>query len=353
MKSLLLKLAFISLGFPLNGSAQNYDNMLLYEKTNVKELINFRIPDSTHNKRFTEQDWVMLSPMEETRTETRTITEEGMETNTFLISGSSRAEEWELMPLRILSDAEGISIYDAENHMVNYLPHSNSFLLGMDSLRELRLSSGIPVMVELPKFQDLDQESLLQAGAVITGTEKTYKIKTSTGEIEVNHPDKYIIERVFQQEFDVPFYTYTSFQTSKQGFLKPRYKKTLTLVRSYSGFCIEKIHALEYSLQEYFVQPSSIYRSEGEANSKVFSIFPNPVSDILHIQVASSVLSSLSGDITYSVALYDNLNELVWQQQDFPMSQNGQVNLSFLPTGYYTLHIHRGDQINSFKLLKL
>ncbi len=353
MKTLFYKLLPLQIISIVGVNGQTQEGGLLYEKFEIRETVHYLIPDSTDAALFTEQDWVMLRPGEELRTETHAIDQDALETMSIQIVESSSAEDWEHMPLKIYSDLEGISIYDANEQLINFIPHSSPYLLASDSLRQFRLSKGIPVIYSFPQLNDIDQEAIMQAGAIITGNEEHYQIITATGEVEVNQNDLYIIERVFQPEFGVPYYSFTSFDRSSQGFLKPKLVKQLALSKTIGGFCVEKVHQKAFHNYEFYVDPEFIYSRENQRAPDYFSIYPNPVVDKLYFQTSPEIWQGQSDGEFCNVRLYDQLNELVFAWNRLEVQDIISVDLTSIPPGYYTLHLHWRSHSFIYKILKL
>lgn len=352
MKTKITCLFILCLSFypPVFGQASESD--LLHESFTIKESFTYRVSDANDIHRLNEQDWASLGPHREVRTESRSVLTDGSEVFSTSILESSDAREWEHMPIRIYSDDEGMVIYDLNDQVLEQIPHSNFYLVSQDSLKQLRQNVGIPVMTGLPLYKDLDQESLLQLGVVVSGDEIAYQIKSASGEVAVNHRDLYILEQSFQKEFDIPFYIFTSYQKTEQGFLKPRFSRTQTLIKSPGGICIEQNQILEYELHEYYVRPDKVYYQDNQPEKEPFVIFPNPVQDKLHINY-SKLDRTFHSAQTFRVEIIDKLNDPVWSKGGFSIFEDPVINLSNIPTGYYTLRIYQGVMIYSFKILKL
>lgn len=321
--------------------------VMLYEESLITESVNFLIPDSLEAKRYTEQDWVMLSPNQELRRETRTIHTDGSEEYSILIQESSREREWEHVPLQIVSDEDGARLFGADGQLLESFPHSNLYRNLQDSLAQLRLDEGIPVMTHLPHLEDLDQEMLQSAGVVVTGDRRHFQIKSVSGELEVNHEHHYLIKRRFQKEYGVPFYDYTSYASTDQGFLVPKFRKQRQLEQTYSGFCVEKVQTWQQDQLVYYVSPEHAFTDIMDNGEDSFALYPNPVVDELTLEAIRP-----SSGSSYSVLIYNTLYDMVYQKHDLSISTAHKLDLTTLPSGYYTLRIHHGQKNYSFKIFK-
>jgi len=91
----------------------------------------------------------------------------------------------------------------------------------------------------------------------------------------------------------------------------------------------------------------SLVGHAGAFKSPSSSPYPNPVSDILNIEIdadaAQSLLPVKGASLTFDVRLYDGLGNLLRQQSTKGGSL--QFNVSSLPDGIYYLHIY--DGVNS------
>ena len=74
--------------------------------------------------------------------------------------------------------------------------------------------------------------------------------------------------------------------------------------------------------------------------------FPNPVSDVLNIEIESEATAelknsrSLKVDPTFDIRLYDGMGNLV--RQNSTRSATMQFNVNSLPNGTYYLHVYNG-----------
>lgn len=346
MKSSFTALCFTMLT-PAFWSFAQEPGIMLHEESLITESVSFRLPDSIESERYTEQDWVMLSPSHEVRRESRTININGSEEYSILIQESSQAKDWELVPLHIVSDADGMSLFDKDGQLLELYPHSSYYLSLQDSLELLRRDHGIPVMTHLPYLEDMDQEALQNAGVVVTGDRNHYQIKSASGELEVNHHHNYLIQRRFDKEFGIPFYEYTSYETTAQGFLIPRMRKVHQLERTYSGFCVEQVSTWEQSESVYYVSPEYAITNKSEGITGPFQVFPNPVIDELSIKASPGATNS-----SYEVFLYDSMYDLVLHKQGLSGRSEMKLDLSGLPPGYYHLRIQHARENYSFKIFK-
>lgn len=347
MKSSCSALCFLMLTSALKSFAQ-YPGVMLHEESLIEESVSFQLPDSIESERYTEQDWVMLSPFREVRRESRTINTDGSEEYTILIQESSQEEPWDQVPLRMVSDEDGMSLFDERGEMLDTYPHSNYYKNLQDSLELLRREHGIPVMSHLPYLEDMDQEMLQNAGVVVTGDRNHFQIKSARGEVEVNHNHNYMIQRRFEKEFGTPFYEYTSYQTTDQGFLIPRFRKVHQLEQTYSGYCVEQVRTWQQSETVYYVSPIyAITADAPEGSTGPFRVFPNPVIDELSIKASVSLPAR-----TYNLFLYNTMYDLVLQRQGLSARSVQALDLSGLPSGYYNLRIQHGQENYSFKIFK-
>ena len=321
--------------------------VMLYEESLITESVSFRLPDSIESERYTEQDWVMLSANEEVRRETRTIHKDGSEDYSILIQESSQAKEWEHIPLQIISDEDGLNLFNGDGLLLESIPHSDLYRGLQDSLEQFRVEEGIPVMTHLPYLEDLDQEMLQSAGVVVTGDSKHFQIKSVSGEVEVNHKYRYLKKWRFQREYGIPFYEYTSYAITDQGFLVPKFRKQLQLEQTYSGYCVEKVQTWQQDQLAYYVSPEHALIDVSENGEDVFTHYPNPVIDVLTLEAVTP-----SSGRTYSVFIYNTLYDLVFQKHGLSYRSAQTLDLTALPSGYYTLRIHHGQKNYSFKIFK-
>lgn len=76
-------------------------------------------------------------------------------------------------------------------------------------------------------------------------------------------------------------------------------------------------------------------------------LYPNPASDILNIQLASSSLTGME------ISMLDSHGRLVKADRIDPDVNEKQINLQDLPAGLYYLRIVKGKLINVYKVVKL
>ena len=74
------------------------------------------------------------------------------------------------------------------------------------------------------------------------------------------------------------------------------------------------------------------------ASPSQYNIYPNPVSDILHIEIDPP--TDVKTPPTYDLRLYDGQGNML--QQAFTQGGTVQFNVSNMPGGVYYLHIYDG-----------
>lgn len=346
MKSSLSAFCCLILSPWLRSVAQDA-GVMLHEESLITESVHFLLPDSVDSESYTEQDWVMLSPFSEVRRESRTIDMDGSENYTILIEESSGHREWEQVPLQIVSDEDGMRLFDKEGELLDLFPHSTYYKNLQDSLKLMRKEHGIPVLRHLPYLMEMDQEILSKAGIVVTGDHDHYQVKSPLGEVEVDHPHRYIIQRRFEKEVGTPFYEYTSYRLTNQGYLIPHFRKVHQLEHTYSGFCVEQVFTWQQSESVHYVSPAHAMLENTGSSDVRFHVFPNPVIDKLTITTTKSGSAS-----TYSLFIYNNMYDLVLQRHGLHTAKDQRVDLSGLPPGYYHLRIHHARENYSFKIFK-
>lgn len=340
--------ALLNLFTGLNGWAQPSSQILLLEDYVVHEDITYRIPDSSVTNRFTEQDWVMLSPSAEVRREHREIDPEGHEVYRIAITQSSQAQPWEHYPLTIVTDLDGIMLYKPDGDILDVMPHSRRYRLSQDSLAWLRREKGIPMKTKLPELHELDDLMLEDAGASITGDRDAFQISNGNFELEVNNKELFILKRLNSREPGEVFYEYTSFLRTDQGFLIPQYTKTRMMITTHGGFCVEQVHTTKFSEVQHYVSPDHAI-SSWEEDECPFILYPNPLVDILNISTHKNSVNAHPWQMT----VFNGTSESVWEHSFVPTESPLPIDLSFLAAGLYTVRLNQGSQVFTFKLFKI
>ena len=89
-----------------------------------------------------------------------------------------------------------------------------------------------------------------------------------------------------------------------------------------------------------FTDPIMVDVDFSRGGGSIGIVYPNPVSDVLYIEIESSFSSVSKSATPYDVRLYDGLGNLLRQT-----ATNGgtvQFNVSNLPEGVYFIHVYDG-----------
>lgn len=342
-------LTVVMLGAQFVKAQHEAPGAIFYEKYMVEENTRYQVFDSLDTKKFTEQDWVMLSPLQEKREEARTVKADGSEEYRILVTESSQSEPWEHLPVEILSNEEGLTIRDKENQLLQFIPHSAYYLRIQDSLKALRRERGIPALTDLPAASAINPAFSEDSGVVISGDQNAYQLKTAQGEIEVNRAELYTVERYFQKEPGIPFYHFCSYQRTPEGLLVPRLQKSRELVITHGGFCVEKTQTRQYHYLNYFLHPEHAFRPGTAVKPSPFKLYPNPVENILQIEYRET----RAGSQRYSVVILNSLNRVSWQADKLTTDTPQRIDISHLDPGIYYVRLVIDDQVYHHKILKL
>ena len=353
MKTLYPFILLVSFTLYLNLNGQSPQDDIYRMKRMVYESIDYRLSDTLIAHQFTEQDWVDLSPMRETRYEEKRISNLGNEQFTCRIKESSRAKEWDHFPLKIYSDEEGITLFDSKDEFLEFLPHSPTFKSDQDSIKIMRQEYGIPMLTDLPQYHELTPLVFPGSGNVLIGDEEHFKLKTGNAEVEVNRSELLVIEHMYTPEFNEPFYRLTAYQRSPQGFLTPLLERVKRKHRTPSGFCIEEIRTHRLELIELYVDPSRVYTGLPSSENEHVSIFPNPVNDLLIVKLKSHTNSHTEKQVIYHVTIINKWNQVVKTHSWDTYNQDLQLDVRSLIPGIYTLLIREGNNSYSHKFIKL
>lgn len=87
---------------------------------------------------------------------------------------------------------------------------------------------------------------------------------------------------------------------------------------------------------------------ELEKNSKTTHIYPNPSSGVYHIFKTSNNAK----EKVYGLKIYNAIGALVYTQKEVMINKIEEIDLRFLPAGFYQLQVVLGDQKESFKLIR-
>lgn len=101
------------------------------------------------------------------------------------------------------------------------------------------------------------------------------------------------------------------------------------------------------TIEAVLANPCSILSSQNYPTNLDFSLYPNPTSEIVHIQFNESLLESPS------IKIYDLVGKLVYENNHFENhpSLNITFRVDFLTSGVYLLAVQINDRITTKKLI--
>ena len=111
--------------------------------------------------------------------------------------------------------------------------------------------------------------------------------------------------------------------------------------------CVGFAHAQVTTINAVLANPCSILSSQNYTNQLDFSLYPNPTSEIVHIQFNESLLESPK------IKIYDLVGKIVYENNHFEnhTSLNITFRVDFLTSGVYLLAVQVNDRITTKKLI--
>jgi hypothetical protein len=111
--------------------------------------------------------------------------------------------------------------------------------------------------------------------------------------------------------------------------------------------CVGFTHAQVTTIEAVLANPCSILSSQNYPTNLDFSLYPNPTSEIVHIQFNESLLESPS------IKIYDLVGKIVYDNNNFETftSQDFSIRVDQLNSGVYLLAVQVNDRITNKKLI--
>lgn len=121
-----------------------------------------------------------------------------------------------------------------------------------------------------------------------------------------------------------------------------------------ADYMMQYLYNSEYA--KYYVKKSAkwnsctLYAGE-EKNASIqqdengFTIYPNPASDVIYINSAAS-------DLINAVGIYNAMGQLLFYTTSEDHSTTRDIDIEFLPSGFYFLHFSAGDKFYSASFYK-
>lgn len=106
-------------------------------------------------------------------------------------------------------------------------------------------------------------------------------------------------------------------------------------------------HAQVTTIEAVLANPCSVLNTQDYPTNLDFSLYPNPTSEIVHIQFNESLLESPK------IKIYDLIGKLVYENNNFETfaSQYFSIRVDQLNSGVYLLAVQVNDRITTKKLI--
>jgi hypothetical protein len=106
-------------------------------------------------------------------------------------------------------------------------------------------------------------------------------------------------------------------------------------------------HAQVTTINAVLANPCSVLNTQDYLTNLDFSLYPNPTSEMVHIQFNESLLESPK------IKIYDLIGKLVYENNHFEnqTSINITFRVDFLTSGVYLLAVQVNDKITTKKLI--
>lgn len=111
--------------------------------------------------------------------------------------------------------------------------------------------------------------------------------------------------------------------------------------------CVGFAHAQVTTINAVLANPCSVLNTQNYPTNLDFSLYPNPTSEIVHIQFNESLLESPK------IKIYDLIGKLVYENNNFETftSQDFSIRVDQLNSGVYLLAVQVNDRITTKKLI--
>ena len=106
-------------------------------------------------------------------------------------------------------------------------------------------------------------------------------------------------------------------------------------------------HAQVTTIEAVLANPCSVLNTQDYPTNLDFSLYPNPTSEIVHIQFNESLLESPK------IKIYDLVGKIVYENNNFETftSQDFSIRVDQLNSGVYLLAVQVNDRITTKKLI--